>query len=242
MLLLATVVLTMWSEVRMGSAEEISAAQCKEERRIGINACKAVLYGKLPSPACCERVRVTHIECVCADVTPKLAALIDVNRAVRLTEGCGRRVPHHFKCGSNRQPVTSPRNPGLAWPFSLPICISCLALAPSLPPGWRPTARGLATTPRPRRRPLNMPMRSTSHHAANQLSASLCLAPHTHLAEKPISAISSSCTVENTDPCCNDSRGYSRLRPRRPVLLPSISFARFAADLGPPTNGFTDHQ
>jgi hypothetical protein len=100
MLWLAMVVLTMWLEVRMGSAEEISAAQCKEERRIGINACKAVLYGKLPSPACCERVRVTHIECVCPDVTPKLAALIDVNRAIRLIEGCGRRVPHHFKCGS----------------------------------------------------------------------------------------------------------------------------------------------
>ena len=99
MLLLVTVVLTMWLEVRMGSAA-ISDAQCKEERRIGINACKAVFYGKLPTPACCERLRVTHIECVCADVTPKFAALIDVNRAVRLVEGCGRRVPHHFKCGS----------------------------------------------------------------------------------------------------------------------------------------------
>ncbi|CAL5355834.1 unnamed protein product [Camellia sinensis] len=82
----------------------LSAAECKEERRVGINACKPVVYGKLPTPECCERVRVSHIECVCPVITPKLAALIDVNRAVRLVEGCGRRVPRHFKCGS----ITTP--------------------------------------------------------------------------------------------------------------------------------------
>ncbi|KAJ0049290.1 uncharacterized protein LOC116133139 [Pistacia vera] len=90
-------------EVKMASAE-LSAAQCKEERRIGLNECKAVLYGKLPTPACCERVRVSHMECVCPVITPKLVALIDVNRAIRLIEGCGRRVPRHFKCGS----ITTP--------------------------------------------------------------------------------------------------------------------------------------
>ncbi|KAF5735113.1 hypothetical protein HS088_TW15G00613 [Tripterygium wilfordii] len=95
-------VLGVW-EVKMASAGP-SAAQCKEERRIGVNACKPVLYGKLPSPECCQRVRVTHIECVCPVITPKLAALIDLNRAVRLVEGCGRRVPRHYKCGS----ITTP--------------------------------------------------------------------------------------------------------------------------------------
>ncbi|CAL5429580.1 unnamed protein product [Camellia sinensis] len=83
----------------------LSAAECKEERRVGINACKPVVYGKLPTPECCERVRVSHIECVCPVITPKLAALIDVNRAVRLVEGCGRRVPRHFKCGRYYHPV-----------------------------------------------------------------------------------------------------------------------------------------
>ncbi|XP_059444857.1 uncharacterized protein LOC132176616 isoform X2 [Corylus avellana] len=97
------VVLTMWPEVRMGSAA-LSAAQCIEERRLGVNACKPVIFGKLPTPACCERVRVSHIECVCPDVTPKVIALIDLNRAIRLIEGCGRRVPRHFKCGS----ITTP--------------------------------------------------------------------------------------------------------------------------------------
>ncbi|KAL3598706.1 hypothetical protein D5086_006624 [Populus alba] len=97
-ILLVVVVLGMW-EVNKADAA-LSAAQCKEERRLGLNACKPVIYGKLPSPACCERVRVSHVECVCPDITPKLAALIDLDRAIRLIEGCGRRVPRHFKCGN----------------------------------------------------------------------------------------------------------------------------------------------
>ncbi|KAK4844332.1 hypothetical protein QYF36_018937 [Acer negundo] len=79
----------------------LSAAQCKEERRIGLNECKHVLYGKLPSLSCCERLRVTHVDCVCPLFTPNLAALIDLNHTIRLIEGCGRRIPRHFKCGSN---------------------------------------------------------------------------------------------------------------------------------------------
>ncbi|XP_048229688.1 uncharacterized protein LOC8283236 [Ricinus communis] len=90
-------------EVKTANAAP-SAAQCKEERRLGLNACKPVVYGRPPSPQCCQRIRVTHIECVCPVVTPKLAALIDVNRAIRVIEGCGRRVPRHFKCGS----ITTP--------------------------------------------------------------------------------------------------------------------------------------
>ncbi|WCJ25734.1 hypothetical protein M5689_007598 [Euphorbia peplus] len=55
-----------------------SAAQCREERRLGVNACKPVVYGRKPSAQCCQRIRVI--------------------------QSCGRRVPRHFKCGS----VTTP--------------------------------------------------------------------------------------------------------------------------------------
>ncbi|XWS49651.1 hypothetical protein CRYUN_Cryun12cG0021400 [Craigia yunnanensis] len=92
----------MW-EVKMAGAA-LSASQCKEERTLAINACKPVIYGKLPTPECCQRVRVTHLECVCPVITPQIAPLIDVNRAIRLIEGCGRKVPRHYKCGS----ITTP--------------------------------------------------------------------------------------------------------------------------------------
>ncbi|WCJ25735.1 hypothetical protein M5689_007598 [Euphorbia peplus] len=81
-----------------------SAAQCREERRLGVNACKPVVYGRKPSAQCCQRIRVTHTQCVCSVVTSKLAALIDLNRAIQVIQSCGRRVPRHFKCGS----VTTP--------------------------------------------------------------------------------------------------------------------------------------
>lgn len=77
-----------------------SVTECKNERKLAINGCKSVLYGRLPSTYCCQRIRVTHIKCICPVITPNLAALIDVNHFVKLVEGCGRRVPHHFKCGS----------------------------------------------------------------------------------------------------------------------------------------------
>ncbi|KAJ0106094.1 hypothetical protein Patl1_18346 [Pistacia atlantica] len=59
-----------------------------------------IVFGQPASPACCKRVRVSHFECVCLVVTVKLAALIDINRVIKLLKGCGRRVPRHFKCGS----------------------------------------------------------------------------------------------------------------------------------------------
>ncbi|KAJ4712617.1 Bifunctional inhibitor/plant lipid transfer protein/seed storage helical domain [Melia azedarach] len=96
--LVVVLVVVAFVGVKMGCAE-LSAAECKEERKIGLDECKPVLYGKLPTPACCQRVRASHVECVCPDVTPWVVALIDVNRAIRLIEGCGRRVPRHFKCG-----------------------------------------------------------------------------------------------------------------------------------------------
>uniref|UniRef100_F6H7Y3 Bifunctional inhibitor/plant lipid transfer protein/seed storage helical domain-containing protein n=1 Tax=Vitis vinifera TaxID=29760 RepID=F6H7Y3_VITVI len=97
-ILMMVVVLGVW-EVRMASAA-VSAAKCKEERRLGINACKAVVYGKSPTPACCHRMRVTHLGCVCSVITPKLAALVDVNRMIELVKGCGRKLPRHYKCGN----------------------------------------------------------------------------------------------------------------------------------------------
>ncbi|KAK6947499.1 Bifunctional inhibitor/plant lipid transfer protein/seed storage helical domain [Dillenia turbinata] len=103
MVVMVVVVLMVlsWWEV---SAEAPTAAECKQERNIAIKVCMPVIYGKMPSPQCCERARVTHIECVCPVVTPELAALIDVNKAVRLIEGCGRTVPRHYTCGS----ITTP--------------------------------------------------------------------------------------------------------------------------------------
>ncbi|OVA19820.1 Bifunctional inhibitor/plant lipid transfer protein/seed storage helical domain [Macleaya cordata] len=92
----------LW-EVKTASAL-VSAGACKEERRVGVDACKPVLYGKSPTPECCRRVRISHVECVCPVITPKLAALIDLNRAIRLIQGCGRMVPRNFKCGS----ITTP--------------------------------------------------------------------------------------------------------------------------------------
>eukprot|EP00261_Vitis_vinifera_P040555 XP_019081798.1 PREDICTED: uncharacterized protein LOC109124264 [Vitis vinifera] len=97
MVVMVVAVVGMW-EVKMCGA--VSGADCKEERRVAINACKPILYGKDPTPACCERIRVTHIECVCPVITPKLAALVDVNRMIELVKGCGRRLPRHYKCGS----------------------------------------------------------------------------------------------------------------------------------------------
>ncbi|KAK1419019.1 hypothetical protein QVD17_28175 [Tagetes erecta] len=77
-----------------------SAAQCKIERSLALNACKSVMYGRLPSPSCCKRVRVSHVKCICPVLTPKVVALVNINSFVKLIEGCGRRFPHNFKCGS----------------------------------------------------------------------------------------------------------------------------------------------
>ncbi|XP_048325511.1 uncharacterized protein LOC125421255 [Ziziphus jujuba] len=81
-----------------------SPSQCKQEKDLLVKECKAMIFGSNPSPSCCQRVRVTHVECVCPLVTPKLANLIDVQKIITQIEGCGRTVPHHFKCGS----VTTP--------------------------------------------------------------------------------------------------------------------------------------
>ncbi|OMO99057.1 hypothetical protein CCACVL1_03954 [Corchorus capsularis] len=96
--------LAMLNENIGGGVMAQSAGQCKEERRILVNACKGVITRKPPTPYCCQRLRVTQINCVCPVITPQLAALIDVNYAIKVIQGCGRQVPRHFKCGS----ITTP--------------------------------------------------------------------------------------------------------------------------------------
>ncbi|KAI3828929.1 hypothetical protein L1987_03040 [Smallanthus sonchifolius] len=93
------IVLMVMMLLAMASAAP-SASQCKKERKLAVNACKSMLYGRLPSPSCCQRIRVSHIKCICSVLTPKLAALINVNHFIKLIEGCGRRLPRHLKCGS----------------------------------------------------------------------------------------------------------------------------------------------
>ncbi|OMO52260.1 hypothetical protein COLO4_37302 [Corchorus olitorius] len=83
-----------------GDDQMVSPSQCKEEKNLLVNACKAIILGSSPSPECCERVRVSHVECVCPLVTPQVAALIGVERTIKQIEACGRTVPHNFKCGS----------------------------------------------------------------------------------------------------------------------------------------------
>ncbi|KAL6320957.1 hypothetical protein AAG906_010766 [Vitis piasezkii] len=68
----AALVVCGWGNVQMASADT-SPSQCKEERNLLVNACRPVIYGRSPSADCCQRVRVSHVECVCPYVTPKTA-------------------------------------------------------------------------------------------------------------------------------------------------------------------------
>ncbi|KAL5982734.1 hypothetical protein ACLOJK_016810 [Asimina triloba] len=60
-----------------------NSSQCQEERSVLVQDCYLVVTGSPPSPSCCIRIRVTHLECVCPLVTPALAAQIGVDRAVK---------------------------------------------------------------------------------------------------------------------------------------------------------------
>ncbi|KGN56087.1 uncharacterized protein LOC101222349 [Cucumis sativus] len=88
----------------VGEVAALTAAECQAERDMAVNACKSVLFGRNPSPACCQRARVSHTVCICPAVTPKLMTYVDPIRAIRLIESCGRKVPRHFKCGSFTTP------------------------------------------------------------------------------------------------------------------------------------------
>eukprot|EP01018_Ginkgo_biloba_P029579 Gb_20752 [translate_table: standard] len=78
----------------------VEADRCSDQVQGLVNACKPIVYGQSPSAVCCNLIRSGDTACVCPKVTPQLAALVDVRKAVRIVESCGRKVPHHFKCGS----------------------------------------------------------------------------------------------------------------------------------------------
>ena len=102
LVLVAAVLVCIWGNNHMASADT-SPSECKEERNLLVNACRPVLYGQNPSADCCQRVRVSHVECVCPYVSTKTAAIIGglgVPYVVKKIEGCGRTVPRKFKCGS----------------------------------------------------------------------------------------------------------------------------------------------
>ncbi|KAL9663955.1 hypothetical protein QQ045_019349 [Rhodiola kirilowii] len=82
-----------------------TAARCKQLRRLGINACKPVIFGAHPSSDCCYRVRVTPLECVCSVVTPEVAVMVmNFPRFYEVIRNCGRQIPRHYRCGS----ITTP--------------------------------------------------------------------------------------------------------------------------------------
>lgn len=100
MVVLSLIVVGNW-EMKTVSAEKTSSSECKKELKQGADACtSAVMNGSKPSAACCDRVRASRVECICPAITPKVAAMIDVNNAIRLVKSCGVKVPRHFKCGS----------------------------------------------------------------------------------------------------------------------------------------------
>ncbi|GLJ09519.1 hypothetical protein SUGI_0111020 [Cryptomeria japonica] len=78
----------------------VEGDRCKDQVQGLVNACKPIIYGQSPSPNCCSLIRSADTACVCPKVTPQIAALIQISKAVRIVEGCGRKVPHHFRCGS----------------------------------------------------------------------------------------------------------------------------------------------
>ncbi|CAL5343794.1 unnamed protein product [Camellia sinensis] len=98
LVLVVVVVVSVWEVPVVSGAT--SPSQCKQQRQQLTSLCRPVIFGQNPSADCCSIVRDIPVECVCPYVTPKLAAIIGVERAIKKIEGCGRTVPHNFKCGS----------------------------------------------------------------------------------------------------------------------------------------------
>ncbi|KAL6985874.1 hypothetical protein U1Q18_019246 [Sarracenia purpurea var. burkii] len=98
--LTVAVALVVASELRVAGADNLTPSQCRDERQLGIKECKPVMFGAAPSAACCVRMRVSHVECACPVIDPKLAAILTLDRVVKLLRTCGRAVPHKFQCGS----------------------------------------------------------------------------------------------------------------------------------------------
>ena len=102
LMLVVAALVCIWGNIHIARAN-MSPTECKVETKLAGNACLAVLYGKSPSADCCQRVRVTHVECVCPYISPKVASIIrayGLNKLIKKIEGCGRAVPHNLKCGS----------------------------------------------------------------------------------------------------------------------------------------------
>ncbi|CBI38538.3 hypothetical protein VitviT2T_024226 [Vitis vinifera] len=106
LVLVVSVLVCIWGNIHLASAD-MSPTECKEERKLAGNACRPMLYGQNPSANCCQRIRVTHVECICPYVSPKVASIVrayGLNKLIKKIEGCGRAIPHNFKCGS----ITTP--------------------------------------------------------------------------------------------------------------------------------------
>ncbi|KAL8238730.1 hypothetical protein R6Q59_015297 [Mikania micrantha] len=105
MMVVVAVMLAVSSPLKASRAGP-NEAQCHLEKQLAVSACWSVLNGGRPSPDCYHRVRVSHAKCICPDVTPELIIkkIGSINKAIRFIKSCGRKVPHHFKCGS----VTTP--------------------------------------------------------------------------------------------------------------------------------------
>ncbi|XP_060676042.1 uncharacterized protein LOC132805153 [Ziziphus jujuba] len=104
-IIMVMVILGNFEEVSiLGNNGEASPSQCKEEKDLLVKECKPIMLGSNPTGSCCQRIRAVHMECVCPLVTPKIANLINIKRLIKQMKGCGRTVPHHFKCGS----ITTP--------------------------------------------------------------------------------------------------------------------------------------
>ncbi|KAK3403702.1 hypothetical protein EUGRSUZ_K00115 [Eucalyptus grandis] len=101
--------LVLWLVMRGAwDVAALTPGQCKEERNRIEEACRSSFLAKQNvSPACCQRVRVTHfVECICP-ISPKLASLIrayGVKRLVGEIRRCGGTIPRNYKCGS----ITTP--------------------------------------------------------------------------------------------------------------------------------------
>ncbi|RVW98125.1 hypothetical protein CK203_031809 [Vitis vinifera] len=63
LVLVVSVLVCIWGNIHLASAD-MSPTECKEERKLAGNACRPMLYGQNPSANCCQRIRVTHVECI----------------------------------------------------------------------------------------------------------------------------------------------------------------------------------
>ncbi|XP_008234176.1 PREDICTED: uncharacterized protein LOC103333161 [Prunus mume] len=80
-------VVGVWVVVVPPAKGDTTPSQCKEEKDLLMGACKnAIIIGGSPSAYCCQRVRVTHFECVCPYVTPKVATSIPIGRTIKQIE------------------------------------------------------------------------------------------------------------------------------------------------------------